>query len=149
MTDEDIVFAVFMYRYDDKARKFVVADDPVSPGKQYYRIFTSPDAVLNNARYMISMTLIQEYGETDNAVKLMDAEAEAEKSIGAMLIRLPRSADIDGGVGFLMGRFDAKPDDRDNFAYARALAVRARNDSFVMKYLPEALLSAVNNPEEI
>ena len=142
------VFAIFVYKYDDKARKFVVADDPSGSGKPFYRVFADPDAVLREARDMIFTMLIQEYKGpgTDQVIAAMN---KAVDSVDATLIRLPRSADIDGGVGFLMGRFDAKPDDRDNFAYARALAVKARNDSFVMKYLPGVLLSVVNNPEEI
>lgn len=142
------VFAIFVYKYDDKARKFVVADDPSGSGKPFYRVFADPDAVLREARDMIFTMLIQEYKGpgTDQVIAAMN---KAVDSVDATLIQLPRSADIDGDVGFLMGQLDAPVGDQDAFAYVIALVVKAKDDSFIMKYLPGVLLPTVNDPEEI
>ena len=144
----DTIFVVIVYKYDDKARKFVVADNPSGSGKPYYRTITDPDAVLREARDMIFTALIQEYKgpDTDQTLVTMN---KAVDSADATLIRLPRSVDIDGDVGFLMGQLDAPVGDPDAFAYVIALVVKAKDDSFIMKYLPELLLPAVNNPIEL
>ena len=148
MTNKDTVFAIFVYKYDDKARKFVVAYDPGLPGVPYYRTVADPDAVLREARDMIFSELIQEYKGpgTDRVIAAMN---KAVDSVDATLIRLPRSADIDGDVGFLMGQLDAPMGDQDAFAYIIALVVKARGDYFIMKHLPGVLLPTVNYPEEI
>lgn len=148
MTNKDTVFAIFVYKYDDKTRKFIVADDPGLPGVPYYRTVVDPDDVLREARDMIFTELIQEYNGpgTDQVIAAMNKAAD---SVDATLIRLPRSADIDGDVGFLIGQLDVPVGDQDAFAYVIALVVKARGDYFIMKYLPGALLPAVNDPEEI
>ena len=146
------VFVVFVYKYDDETGKFVVADD--RSGKPFYQVIADPDAVLREARDMIFTVLIKEYkGIEPDADKIIAVMNKAVDSAGAMLIRLPRSADmplrLKDDVGFLIGQLDAKSGDCDNFAYVRALAVKVRNDRSVLKDLPELLLPAVNNPIEL
>lgn len=152
MASKDTVFVVFAYKYDDEAGKFVVADDRSSLGRPFYQVIADPDAVLREARDMIFTALIQEYKGPDTDQTLV-AMNKAVDSAGAMLVRLPRSADmplrLKDDVGFLIGQLDAKPGDCDNFAYVRALAVKVRNDRSVLKDLPELLLPAVNNPIEL
>ena len=148
MAGKGTVFAIFVYKYDDETRKFVVADDPGLPGVPYYRTVVDPDDVLREARDMIFAELVQEYKgpSTDQVIAAMN---KAVDSVDATLIRLPRSADIDGDVGFLMGQLDAPMGDQDTFAYVIALVVKARGDYFIMKHLPGVLLPTVNYPEEI
>lgn len=151
----DTIFAVFVYKYDDRTGEFVVADDHSSPGRPFYSVFVDSDVVLREARDMIFTALIQEYkykGIWPGTDQILAATNKAVESAGALLIRLPRSADMSlrfkDDVGFLIGQLDAKPGDRDNFAHVRALVVKMRNDRNALKDLPELLLPAVNNPIE-
>lgn len=147
-----VVFAIFIYKYDDESGKFVVADDPSGQGKPVCRAVADPDAVLREAKDMIFTALIREYKGTGSmSDQVLAAMDKAVESAGATLVRLPRSADIDGDVGFLMGQLGAPEGDQGNFAYVRALAVKAKDDLYlntIMKYLPGVLLSAVNHPEK-
>lgn len=160
----DTIFVVLVYKYDDKARKFVGTDNPSGIGLPYYCVLTDPGAVLDKARHMIYLKLIQEYVEMGHALEpVVGAMKEAVKSADARLIRLPRVDDVDSNVGFLMGRFDVSEGDLDNFAYVRALVVKANDDHMIKRqdngqyeYSPsrarglrESLLPAVNSPEEI
>lgn len=163
----DTIFVVLVYKYDDKAKKFVGADDLDLRGMPYYCVLTDPDVVLEKAKRMIFLELIQEYAKMEHvSVSVMGDIREAVKSVGAQLVRLPHGvADVDSNVGFLIGRFDVPEGDQDNFAYVRALVVKVNddNDDNMIKWqdghyvypssrarvLQEALLPAVNNPIEI
>lgn len=149
MAGKGTVFAIFVYKYDDKAKEFIVADDPSDSDKIFYRAIADPDAVLREARDMIFTALIKEYRgpDADQAIAAMN---KAVESADAKLIRLPHGdADLDSDVGFLIGQLDAPVGDQDAFAYVRALVVKAKDDSFRVKFLPRRCLPAVNGPEEI
>lgn len=160
----DTIFVVLVYKYDDKARKFVGADDLTFKGMSYYCVLTDPDVVLDKAKRMIYLKLIQEYVETGHALDPVVGDIrEAAESVDAKLIRLPRAPDVDSNVGFLIGRFDVPEGDLDNFAYVRALVVKANDDHMIKRQdnghyeyssvragaMQEALLPAVNSHEEI
>ena len=159
----DTIFVVLVYKYVTRRSKFVGTDDPAGPGKPYYCVLTDPDAVLDKAKHMIYLKLIQEYAKTGRVInQAMEAIGEAVESVGARLVQLPRVADVDSNVGFLIGRFDVPVGNWDNFAYVRILVVKVCDDHVVKRQdghydysssrarvLQEALLPAVDNPIEV
>ena len=156
MTNEDPVFAILLYKRDNKKGQFVVADDPSNSNEPYCDCDPSPDYVVDRAREMIFRTFVYEFKKRghkgiDRSIETMQKVAD---SAVAKLIQLPHSAKaaqrLNDDVGFMMSQFFVPNGDWSDAIYVKALVVKVSKKSG-RKYFLEAtqrmLLPAVNSPK--
>ena len=154
MTNKDTVFAILLYKRDNKNGQFVVADDPSNSNEPYWDGDPSPDHIIDQAKEMIFRTFVYEfkkrgYKGISQSIEMMQKVADSAE---ARLIQLPHSAEVaqrlNDDVGFMMDQFFVPNGDWDDAIYVKALVVKAS-----WKYSIEAtqrrLLPVVNNPEEL
>lgn len=154
MVDEDAVFAIFLYKGYNKNGQFVVADDPYNSNEPYYDYDPSPDYIIDRAREMIFRTFVHEFKERGHhgLVQSIEAMQKAADSTEAMLVQLPRSAEmaqrLDDDVGFMMSQVFMPGGDGNDGLCVKALVVKA-NQNYSLEATQQRLLPAVNRSEEL
>ena len=157
MTDEDIVFAILLYKFDAEKGQLVIADDPYFSGEPYCEAYPSPDGILDQARGMIFRTFVYEFKKRGHhgLSQRIEAMQKAADSAEATLVRLPRSAEaarrLDDDVGFMMDQFFVPNGDWDDVIYVKALVVKVSHKAsrkYILEDTQRMLLPTASNPEK-